>query len=133
MTAKKILETQGLRLSIPDTWVVEESSTEITLRPSVRGGAITISTYRHQETNFRPDAVDQCARFIAIRTNQDVEVRGTSVSASADFCDDQRVWWLVRIITRLNRFALATYNTEIQRDGEMEEARAILGGIVFDG
>lgn len=131
MTSTKALEIEGLKLYVPESWIVEESSAEITLRPLGPGGAVTISTYRHQDPGFRPDAVEQCARFVASRTNQDVEVRGTNTSASAEFSDEEGVWWLVRVITRMGRFALATYNTETHRDSEIGEARAILRSVVF--
>jgi hypothetical protein len=118
-------------LSIPETWVVEESSGEITLRPSIPGGAITVSTYRHEDPDYRADAVEQCARFVASRTDRNIEVHGSRFVAGADFRDADGVWWLVRIITVRNQFALATYNTGIQSDGETREARAILSGIAF--
>jgi hypothetical protein len=91
------------------------------LRVWLTGSANDIARYQAfvQDTNWQAEVCDG------------QEVHGSNRAASADSYDKEGVWWLVRVITRLNRFALATYNTEIQRDGEMREARAILGDIVF--
>ena len=131
MMQEKRLGSLGISLSVFDNWDVVESASEVTLR---RGpdGAITISTYAHEDPSFHVDAVEQCSRFIGGLTKKDVEIkRSSDVAAIAELCDEQGVWWVVRVLTRRNRFVLATYNAGVYLDPEASEARAMLNSVVF--
>lgn len=132
MTRERKLESLGIRLSVSDNWDVDESASEITLRRGP-GGAITISTYAHEDPGFHIDAVESCSRFVAGMTKRDVEIkRSSGDAATAEFCDEQGVWWIVRVLASQNRFALATYNAVVHLDPGTSEAREILNSVTFD-
>jgi hypothetical protein len=127
------IELRGLRFSVPTSWQVEDSGTEVTVRQSDRSGAITISTYRHQDAGYRADALSECKRFLASRSRQDVQVQGSNSAAMAEFTDGEGIRWIVKTLAGANRFALATYNTALPNGSEETEAWAILSNISLSG
>jgi len=122
-----------MRLSVPLSWSVNDSGSELTLRRPDHGGAITISTYRHHDPSFAVDALDQCLRFLASRAHGDVPVRGSASRATAEFTDTDGIRWNVTVVASGNRFALATYNSDAPDAQEEREAHDILNGLTLDG
>ena len=131
-TAKKQLHIQGLQLIFPVSWTLHDSGSEISLRQSVEGGSITISTYVHEDSSFIVNAIDQAIRFIAARTSGDVPVAGSTLSAGAEFRDPNGIRWNVLVVAHRNRFALATYNRSREDAAEEIEAKEILNALALN-
>lgn len=122
-------QSDAVSLMHPESWSVDADGGEVNLSRSADGGAITISTYRHSDPEFRANALEQGRRFIAHCKQDPGIVSGLASDARAAFEDGEGRFWAVRVVARGNRFALATFNAN-QRDPEEEaQMRQILDSI----
>ena len=127
------LETRGIRVTFPASWLAEDDGEDVSLHRSPQGGAITISTYRHSDPQGNADAVEKCRRFVANLGSDVACVRGAVSEATAELTDSSGERWIIRTVARRNRFALVTYNSRLLNPAEESEARRILGSIELVG
>lgn len=122
------------RFAYPSEWQLKDEDGSVSLWRSEDGGAITISSARHQDPKHQANALEHCNRFAATPGNLRVVAEGDAQVATATFEDAEGIQWYVRVLTAGRYGVIASYNfpKEVQRE-DREQASKILDSIVIVG